>query len=126
VISGSCSSYTNSGYLCEYAYDNDQDTIWLSKDGSVGTWIKLEFGGTYNVTALEIVQANYGYRFKDVSIELSDGETFPLTLDDISSSEKSLTLPSPILSSNVKITAESFYTREHNGFKEIRVYGCAV
>lgn len=126
IMSCSASTVLSSLYSCHMAIDGTPSTAWATNGEGAGAWIQLNFGGLYYVVALEFThRANARGLFKDLSFEFSNGQSEgPFNLEDVASGSRKFDLLISVLSSYVNITAISHYTKENNGFKEIKVYGC--
>ena len=108
--------------------DGNSDTSWATQNEGIGAWIKLDFGGLYQVENIKIkhrtnnVQAEM---FKDISLEFSDGTIANYTLNNVHQDWNEVDLiNSPAISDFVRITATSVYGAGNNGFSDVRVFGC--
>ena len=129
----SASSEYSANHACKNAIDGDLSNTWATYDWG-GTlegamaWIHLDFHGMYDVTSLEFTHrvGNEDGLFKDLTFEFSNGEIAgPFTLNEEVGGVNTFTLPNTIHASSVNITAISSYKRFHNGFADIKVFGCS-
>merc|ERR1712218_288158 len=127
-ISGmTCAASTeySSSFSCEKAIDGNANTDWATLGQGAGAWIQLDFNRMFYVRSLAFKHRRGAELFKDLSLEFSDGQIVgPFTMDNIGGGSKTFILPRNILSSFVKITAISHYSKVNNGFAEIDVHGC--
>merc|ERR1711872_195539 len=94
--------------------------VWPNK--AVGEWIKLNFGRTYNVHLMRIV--NGGDCFKQLKIEFSNGHQLITTLTDDRYNFQDVNIPNNVGKgvNSVKITEISNYYGPIIGFFEIQVF----
>ena len=118
--------YNTGGHACEAAFDGNEGDGWATKNEGAGAWIRINFDRFYHLTKIMILQRSGNERFKDISIDFSDGTSVESTLrdskvwDEIELSDENVT------SSFVDISAIDVYNKGNNGFSELKVFGFAA
>ena len=122
----------NTGHVCEKVMDGNSGSSWRTRSEGIGAWIQLNFGGLYQVENIKIKHKdnNRGEMFKNISLEFSNGRIVNYTLNNYFNNYPTKywneidLINNPPASEFVKITATSVYGSGHNGFADVRVYGC--
>ena len=122
------SSKHSNSYPCENAIDGDDNTFWATSNQGIGAWIKINFKRAYWIEKLEIKHrsqsGNTIERFKEITIEYSNGHTVSHVLNNDALIWNEIFLSNSPSTKFVKIRAESIYGGAHPGFAEVKVTGC--
>ena len=124
ITSCTASTEFSKSYACQKAFDGNEYDGWATSYEGDGAWIKLNLDIPYRLTKIMILQ-RLNEHFKDVSLEFFVGAAVTFTLNNVKAWETIELSENSIFTDFVKITAINVHNKMHNGFAELKVYGCA-
>ncbi len=116
----------DSGYGCSKAIDgNESDgdgTAWATKGQGVGSWLQLQFAGSYAITKMRYKQRSCACEWnRVVRLEFDDGSTQKIELGNVlGPADYAL---QAVTTQKVKLVVETVYGTTNNGAAEIEFWG---
>ena len=103
------------------AFDSDETTAWVPKEGGIGQWIMANFKSPASITSISIF-GGYGAeprryesnnRPRAVRVTFSDGSSETLRLEDKMKLQH-FELPRPVVTDSVKLEIMAVYRSERH------------
>ena len=124
ITSCTASTEFSNSFDCKKAFDGNEYDGWATSYEGDGAWIKLNLDIPYRLTKIMILQRLNEF-FKDVSLEFFLGAAVTFTLSNVKAWETIELAENSIFTDFVKITGINVHNKMHNGFAELKVFGCA-
>ena len=122
---------------CKNAIDLNKETTWIANGETTGAWLEITFNQPMFVTHLMYKhpphQFNSIQKFKEISIEFSDGMITNVTLNDNDKEYMYFNLGETKMTRSIKIKSLSIYPLKRTyhqksktalGISELRIFGC--
>ena len=119
VTSATASSEFSAGYSASKPFVLSQPSDWASNGQGVGSWIKADFGGSWNIISIGITQRSSLQEMnKGIRVTFSDDSSQSFELAQIYT-QQIFNLQPAVQSSSVKISVTSVYGTINNGFHHL-------
>ena len=99
--------------------DNSADG-WATDNEGAGLFVRIGFDGPYVIDSIALANRIDGGKNQDIALEFSDGSTQSITLSNDATLQYFQL--DPVETEWVKITVDSVYEQNNNGFQEIKIY----
>jgi hypothetical protein len=124
VVHCEASSEAGEGYGCRNAFDGKDETAWATDGEGPGAWISATLEGSWDITAVTILQKGHDELNKRLKLTFSDGSNQVVDLPQ-TISEQTIEL-TPVRTSSVRIEVLDVYGTLHNGARTILFTGTAA
>jgi len=124
VVHCEASSEAGAGYGCRSAFDGKDDTAWATNGEGVHSWIMATFEGSWDITAMTILQNGGDELNKRLRLTFSDGSS---QVKDLTNAPEAQTVQlTPVRTSSVRIEVLDVYGTLNNGARTIAFTGTAA
>lgn len=120
------------GESCENAFDDDELKDWRTNDEGEGAWFKINFRYEIEMYRIDIMQLYSKYSsWKNITIDMGGNRKMSFVLKerqgtsniDPNGKEWDYLFFEPINATYVNITFNSYFEKDANGMKRIKVMG---